>query len=129
MKQNRIGWLFLSPYLIHFAVFLAFPIVFSLVLLFHQWDVVSPLKFVGLQNFTKVFQDKLFFKALFNTFYFLIIHIPLQIIVALLLAVILNRKIKFRGFFRAVYFLPVVVSGVVITMLWKIGRASCRERV
>ncbi len=118
MKQNRIGWLFLSPYLIHFAVFLAFPIVFSLVLLFHQWDVVSPLKFVGLQNFTKVFQDKLFFKALFNTFYFLIIHIPLQIIVALLLAVILNRKIKFRGFFRAVYFLPVVVSGVVITMLW-----------
>lgn len=118
MKQNRTGWLFLSPYLIHFAVFLAFPIVFSLVLLFHQWNVVSPLKFVGLQNFAKVFQDKLFFKALFNTLYFLVIHIPLQIIVALFLAELLNRKIKFRGFFRATYFLPVVVSGVVITMLW-----------
>lgn len=118
MKQAKAGWLFVSPYLIHFAIFLAFPIIFSCVLLFHRWDIVSPMEFVGLQNFYRVFHDKLFFKALWNTILFLLIHIPLQIVVALMLAEFLNQKLKLKGFFRAVFFLPVIVSGVVVTMIW-----------
>ncbi len=118
MRQQKVGWLFVSPYLIHFVIFLAFPLLFSLVLLFHRWDVVSPMEFIGVQNFNRLFHDKLFFKALFNTGIFLLIHIPLQVVLALLLAEFLNSKIHLLGFFRAVYFLPVVVSGVVVTMLW-----------
>ena len=118
MKQNRIGWFFVAPYGMHFAIFLAFPIAFSFVLLFHRWDVVSPMEFVGFRNIITLFHDRLFFRALANTGVFLLIHIPLQIAVALFLAELLNRKLRFRGFFRAVYFMPVVVSGVVVTMLW-----------
>ncbi len=61
----------------------------------------------------------MFFRSLLNTIVFLAIHIPLQIVVALFFAEMLNQKIRFRKFFRAAYFLPVVVSGVVVTMLWQ----------
>ncbi|HDP99078.1 MAG TPA: sugar ABC transporter permease [bacterium] len=118
-KSNKIGYLFALPYFIHFAVFTAFPITFSFLLIFHQWDIISPMKWVALKNFNRLFQDLLFFKSLINTGFFLLIHIPLQIIVALLLAELLNQKIRLRGFFRASFFMPVVVSGVVITILWQ----------
>lgn len=118
MKESKSGWPFVLPYGLHFAVFMAFPIAFSFVLLFHRWDVVSPMEFVGFRNIVTLFHDRLFFRALLNTGVFLLIHIPLQIVVALFLAEMLNRRIRFRGFFRAVYFMPVVVSGVVVTMLW-----------
>lgn len=118
-SRNKIGYIFALPYIIHFSIFVAFPIVFSFLLVFHRWDIISPMKWVGLNNFVRLSQDLIFFKSIGNTFIFLIIHIPLQIIVALALAEFLNQKIRFRGFFRASYFLPVVVSGVVITILWQ----------
>lgn len=109
----------IAPYVVHFLVFVSFPVIFSFVLMFNQWNIISPMKFVGLQNFYKLFQDAQFFRALLNTLIFLVIHIPLQIITALFFAVLLNQKIKFIGFFRAAYFLPVIVSGVVVTILWQ----------
>lgn len=108
-----------APYLAHFAVITAFPVVFSLVLTFHRWNLLSPMQWIGMKNFSNVAADPLFWKALWNTLRFLAIHIPLQVGVALILAVVLNQKIRARGFFRAAYFLPVVVSGVVVTILWK----------
>lgn len=106
------------PYMLHFAVFVAFPLVFSFILIFHKWNIITPMEYAGTRNFERLVQDMQFFKAITNTLLFLAIHIPLQIILALLLAVFLNQKIKLRGFFRALFFLPVVVSGVVITILW-----------
>ena len=119
MKTSKLApyWM-VSPYLIHFGLFILFPIVFSLVLMFHRWNIIGPMEFVGFQNFNKLIQDRLFFQSIFNTLVFLIIHIPLQIIVALFLAEMLNQKIKFRSFLRASYFLPVVISGVVVTIVW-----------
>jgi ABC-type sugar transport system permease subunit len=77
------------------------------------------MEWIGLKNFERLFSDPLFFKAIMNTLKFLLIHIPLQMVVALGIAVLLNSRLKFRGFFRAVFFLPVVVSGVVVTILWQ----------
>jgi len=77
------------------------------------------MEYIGLGNFVRLFNDQFFFKSVLNTLIFLLIHIPLQIIIALLIAEALNRKIKFKGFFRTAYFLPVIVSGVVVTMLWQ----------
>ena len=107
-----------SPYLVHLGLFVLFPVIFSIVLMFHRWNIISPMEFVGLQNFNKLFQDRLFFKSIYNTFIFLVIHIPLQIIIALFLAEMLNQKIRLRSFLRAAYFLPVVISGVVVTIVW-----------
>ncbi|MCK5079251.1 MAG: sugar ABC transporter permease, partial [Bacteroidales bacterium] len=92
MKKSKfIPYLMVSPYLIHFIVFVAFPVVFSFILMFHHWNIISPMEFVGLKNFYRLVQDDLFFTSIFNTFIFLTIHIPLQIVVALFLAELLNQ--------------------------------------
>jgi len=118
-KKSATPYLLVSPYLIFFATFVAFPVIFSFVLTFHKWNIISPMEFTGLTNFLRLIQDRLFFRSLINTIVFLIIHIPLQIIVALFFAEMLNQKLRLRAFFRAAFFLPVVVSGVVVTILWQ----------
>ena len=117
--KTILPWLLVSPYIIHFLVFVAFPIIFSLVLTFNKWNIISPMEYIGLGNYSRILQDRLFWKAVVNTLIFLTIHIPLQIIVALMLAEILNQKIKLRPFFRGAFFLPVIVSGVVVSILWQ----------
>jgi ABC-type sugar transport system permease subunit len=113
------SYVLVSPYVIYFLVFILFPISFSLFLTFHDWNIIGPMKPVGFANYIKLFQDHYFLKSLANTMVFLMLHIPLQLIVALGLAVILNEKLWFRGFFRSAFFMPVVVSGVVITIMWQ----------
>ncbi len=117
--NSRTGYLMSFPYILYFSLFIAFPLIFSFILIFHKWNIVTPMEWVGLRNFARLFHDIQFFKSILNTLEFLVIHIPLQIAIALILAVFLNQKIKFRGFFRALFFLPVIVSGVVITILWQ----------
>lgn len=117
--ENRSGYLMVSPYVIYFLVFVAYPLTFSFILIFHRWNIVTPMEFIGLKNFIRLFRDETFFKSIINTLIFLSIHIPLQIAVALFFAQLLNKKIKLRGLFRSIYFLPVVVSGVVVTVLWQ----------
>lgn len=118
-SKNLTPYIFVSPYIIHFLVFVAFPVVFSIVLTFHDWNIISPMKFIGLGNYVRLLNDHVFLISILNTLVFLVIHIPLQIIISLLIAQALNQNIRFRGFFRAAYFLPVVVSGVVVTILWQ----------
>lgn len=112
-------YLLVSPYLIHFALFVAFPVLFSIVLTFHNWNIISPMQYIGVSNYKRLFNDAVFWRSMFNTIFFLVIHIPLQIIVALTLAEVLNQNIKFKAFFRGAFFLPVIVSGVVVTILWQ----------
>ena len=112
-------YLILSPYLVHLLLFVLFPVVFSVMLTFHKWNIIAPMEYVGLDNFRRLFQDRLFWKAVLNTLQFLLVHIPLQVVLALALAYFLNEKIILRSFFRASFFLPVVISGVVVTILWQ----------
>ncbi|MCX6142411.1 MAG: sugar ABC transporter permease [Ignavibacteriales bacterium] len=118
-RYAKTGYWFVLPYVVFFGGFVAYPLIFSFILLFHRWNIVTPMEWIGLKNFERLLNDPLFFKAILNTLKFLLIHIPLQMIIALGIAVLLNSKLKFRGFFRAVFFLPVVVSGVVVTILWQ----------
>jgi len=117
-KRDRVGYALVSPYLVHFALFVGFPVAFSFFLIFNRWDIIGHWEWIGTGNFTRLLHDRLFFRSLANTGVFLLIHIPLQIAVALFLAVSLNQRLRARGFFRAAFFLPVVVSGVVVTILW-----------
>jgi ABC-type sugar transport system permease subunit len=117
--KKWMPYLLVSPYLLHFSVFVAFPVVFSVVLTFHSWNIISPMKYVGFANYRHLIHDRLFWQAVWNTVRFLIVHIPLQILVALTLAELLNRTVRGAAFFRAAFFLPVIVSGVVVTILWQ----------
>jgi ABC-type sugar transport system permease subunit len=119
-REEKFGWILSSPYIIYFIIISAFPIIFSLILMFMRWNMLSSMQFIGLQNFFTLFQDPLFWKALVNTFIFLIIHIPLQICLALLISALLNNPdLIWKSFFRSTFFMPVVISGVVVTLLWK----------
>ena len=118
-KGGRSGLLFSLPYAIFFLAFVAYPLTFSLILVFHRWNIVTPMESDGLKNFVRLVHDPLVLKAFVNTLVFLLLHIPLQIVVALSFALLLNTRVRFRGFFRALFFLPVVVSGVAVTILWQ----------
>ena len=118
-SKKIVPYLLVSPYIIYFLIFIAFPVLFSIVLTFHKWNIISPMQYTGLTNYIHLIHDEFFIKSIGNTLIFLAIHIPLQIIIALFLAEVLNQNIKFRGFFRGAFFLPVIVSGVVVTILWQ----------
>jgi ABC-type sugar transport system permease subunit len=77
------------------------------------------MQFAGTDNYSRLFQDRLFWKAIGNTLKFLLLHIPLQLVLSLTLAWLLNQKIRAVSFFRASFFMPVIVSGVVVTILWQ----------
>jgi len=116
---ERAGLLFVSPYLLFLAVFSAYPLLFAFYLVFHRWDIVSPPVYVGLANFSYLAGDVKFWRALLNTALFLALHVLLQIVFSMLIAMALAEKIAARGFFRAVFFLPVIISGAVVTILWQ----------
>lgn len=118
-KKKILPYFMVSPYLIHLIAFTTFPVLFSLLLTFFKWNIIGPMEWTGFGNWERIINDRLFWKAILNTFKFLAVHIPLQIGVALLLAEILNQKIFMRGFFRAAFFMPFVISGVVVTILWQ----------
>jgi multiple sugar transport system permease protein len=107
-----------APYAAFLLAFAAYPIVFALVLVFLRWDLVTAPSFAGFDNVTLLVNDGRFWRAVANTFVFLSIHVPLQIVTALGLALALNRKLAGRGFWRAAFFLPVVISGAVVAILW-----------
>src|SRR5687768_9761093 len=118
-KKRRLPYLLVSPYLIFVVVFVVFPVLFCLFLTFNKWNIISPMKYIGVDNYSRLFNDRLFWKSIGNTLKFLLLHIPLQLIVSLFLAYLLNQKLKAASFFRASFFMPVIVSGVVVTILWQ----------
>ncbi|MEO5673518.1 MAG: sugar ABC transporter permease [Chitinophagales bacterium] len=118
-RKQLLPYLLVSPYLLFVLVFVLFPVLFCFFLTFNKWNIISPMHFIGISNYTRLLQDRLFWTAIGNTVKFLLVHIPLQLIVSLFLAQLLNQKIRALSFFRASFFMPVIVSGVVITILWQ----------
>ncbi len=118
-KKKILPYLLVSPYLLYVIVFVLFPVFFCFFLTFHKWNIIAPMHFIGADNYSRLFHDRLFWKAIGNTLKFLLVHIPLQLMVSLFLAELLNRRIRAISFFRGSFFLPVIVSGVVVTILWQ----------
>jgi multiple sugar transport system permease protein len=116
--EQRSGSLLAAPYAMFLLIFAAYPILFAIVLMFMQWDLVTAPSFAGFDNVRMLANDGRFWRAVGNTFVFLSIHVPLQIATALGLALALNRQLVLRSFWRAAFFLPVVISGAVVAILW-----------
>ena len=118
-KRDLVAYSFIAPNFIGFAVFTLVPIVFAFLLAFMEWDGSNPIKWVGIDNFTKLAGDKFFLAALKNTIIYCIGTVPLTMIASLALAIVLNQKVIGRGIFRTISFFPYVVSLVAITSVWK----------
>lgn len=101
-----------------FLIFLAGPIVASAYLSLTTYDVINPPSFLGLQNYSDLTSDDLFWQSLKVTITYALVSVPLGIATALAIAMMLNQKIPFVAFFRTVYYLPSVISGVAVSLLW-----------
>lgn len=114
-----LPYFLLSPYILFASVFVLFPVLFCLFLTFHKWNIIAPMHFIGGANYHRLIHDRLFWKSIGNTLKFLSLHIPLQLGISLFLAQLLNQRIRGKSFFRSSFFMPVIVSGVVVTILWQ----------
>lgn len=117
-KRMLTAYSFIAPNFIGFAVFTMIPIICAFALGFLHWDGNNAIEFAGLDNFKRLFSDSIFQASLKNTIIYCIGTVPLTMIASLGLAIVLNQKIKFRGFFRTVAFFPYVASLVAITAVW-----------
>jgi multiple sugar transport system permease protein len=119
-RRAWAGRLFVAPNMAGLTVFMLFPLGFSLYMSFQQWDVFNSPKFVGLKNFEELFtSDPLFLIAIGNTVVFTIGTVVPTIFISLVVAGVLNRKVKGIGIFRTIVFLPLAISSVVMAVVWQ----------
>ncbi|MFC5407463.1 carbohydrate ABC transporter permease [Cohnella soli] len=119
-KWGRVTpYLFIFPWIFGFLVFTLGPLLFSLVISLFDWPIVGQVKFIGLGNYIDMFtDDPLFWKSFGVTLKFAALFVPLNIIVALGLAILLNQNTRGNAFFRTAFYLPSVISGVALAMIW-----------
>lgn len=112
---------FLLPGAVLFAVFVLFPLLYSLRISFYDWNIVNPAEsaFVGLDNYARALGDPIFRRAVLNTVAYALITVPGQILLALVIAILLNQQIRGRTFFRVAYYLPVITSWVIVTLIFE----------
>lgn len=120
-RWSGLRWplFFLAPALVGFCAFTVYPTVASLVISFTDWNLNNRLRFVGLANYQRQFSDPTAIKVFWNTAYFTIVTLPIQLVVPLLLAIALNQRLRGIRFFRAAFFLPVISSMVAMAMVWQ----------
>jgi multiple sugar transport system permease protein len=116
--EARAGYLFISPWLIGAVIFVLGPMVVSLLLAFSSWDIISPAQWVGLGNFQTMATDDRFFTSLRVTMLYTFFSVPLGVAGSLMLAVLLNTKIRGQAGFRTLYYLPAVSSAVAASLIW-----------
>ena len=117
--EKLAGWLFVLPALAGTLIFIIIPVICSFALSFSKWDLLSPIEFVGLENYRLLFKEPLFYKILINTVVFAISTSVFGVIIPLILACILNSKIRGSEFFKTAYFLPFITPMIVVGVIWE----------
>ena len=118
-EEKFAGWVFILPAIIGTFVFIIIPVICSFGLSFCKWDLINPISFVGINNYKEIFTEPLFFKILINTIVFALATSIFGVIIPLILACILNSKIRGSEFFKTAYFLPFITPMIVIGIIWE----------
>ena len=119
-RETILGWLMVSPFLIGFVCFTAIPMIASLIISFTEWDMLSNPEWIGFDNYkTLFFEDPLALHSLNITILFTIVSIPLNIVFGLALAMLLNTSIRGLSIFRTIFYLPAILSGVAVALMWR----------
>ena len=118
-NQQLAGWIFILPALVGTLIFIVIPVICSFGLSFVKWDLLNPMQFVGLNNYREIFSDALFYKIFWNTVVFALSTSIFGVIIPLVLACILNSKIRGAEFYKTAYFLPFITPMVVICVVWE----------
>ncbi|MBI2940178.1 MAG: sugar ABC transporter permease [Chloroflexi bacterium] len=119
-QENLSGWIWSSPFTIGFVVFIGGPMVASAFLAFTQWDIIRAPEWTGLANFQRLlFEDELVWISLRVTTVYSLMSVPLSIVLGLALAMLLNTGIRGLQYYRTIFYLPAVLSGVAVALLWR----------
>lgn len=120
IRQHGIDYVFVAPYLLHFFAFVIFPLAFCIGLSFTNYNMYLPTRdFIGLGNYEELLKDHVFIKSLANTAYYVIFTVVCYTVLGFLMAVLLNQKLKGNKFFRTLFYFPVVVDWVIISIVWR----------
>jgi len=118
-RKGATGWLFIAPAFIHLLVFAILPIGYAFAISLNKWQLYKPeQKFVGLENYAYTFGEAPFWNAMWNSFRYAAVSVPLGMVVALVVAILVNQKLRGVTVFRTLYYIPAISSGVAISMLW-----------
>ncbi len=117
-REIAMGYLFISPWMIGFLVFTSIPLVASIILSFTNYNVLSSPQFVGFANFAHMFTNNNFWQSLSVTFYYAVLSVPLDVIIAMLMALLLNQNVRFMPLFRTLFYLPALLPPVASAVLW-----------
>jgi len=118
-RRNLEGWVFASPWILGFLLWTLAPMLGSLLVAFTEWDLISPPRWVGTANIQTMVNDPLVAQALKVTTLYAVTSVPLHIFLGLCLALLLNTEIKWLRFYRTAFYLPSVLSGVAVALLWR----------
>jgi multiple sugar transport system permease protein len=117
-KDNLWAYMFIGPQVLGMLLFSMGPVIFAFIISFMKWDISTTPKWSGLGNYSKILSDALFWKVLKNTFFFALLYIPATLVLALILALMLNQNIKGKMLFRAAFFTPVITSSIAVALVW-----------
>jgi multiple sugar transport system permease protein len=119
-RESITGWIWVQAWMLGFLIFGALPLLASLILGFTDWNGVGLPKWVGLKNFREILTgDPLFWQSLKVTFYFALLYIPLSLVIGFGMALLMNQRLRGVTVFRTIYYLPSVLSGVAVAILWQ----------
>lgn len=119
LLANFEGYAFASPWIVGFLIFTLGPFFSSIWYSLNQWDMVTDMKFIGFYNYTRIFQNDIFWKSVQVTITYVLMSLPASLLLAMLLAILVNQQNGLMMFFRGVFFLPAVTSGVAVAVLWR----------
>ncbi|HEY0605192.1 MAG TPA: sugar ABC transporter permease [Herpetosiphonaceae bacterium] len=117
-REAIAAYLFTAPFAIGFLLFTAFPMLFSLYMSFHDWNITSPPVWVGTENYARIFDDPLVRTSAYNTLYYVLFSVPIGLALSFALAMLLNQRVRGEGIWRTLFYLPSVVPAVATTILW-----------
>ncbi len=112
-------YFFIAPWIIGFILFTGGPIIASLYLSFTKYNAANPPQWIGLTNYTRLFRDRIFYKSLQVSAYYTFLSVPIGIVASLSLAILLNQRVPFLGVYRTLYYLPSVITGVAVALLFQ----------
>jgi len=119
LREWAAGYLFASPFIIGFLIFVALPMLYSIWLGTQRWNLIGQPQFVGARNFIRMFSDERANLSLWNSFYYTAFAVPLQLVISFALALALTQRIKFRDFYRSGFYLPIIVPLVAWSVVWQ----------
>jgi multiple sugar transport system permease protein len=119
LREWLQGYLFASPFIIGFLVFIAFPMVYSIWLGFQRWNLLGDPQFVGFRNYIRVFTDERALLSLYNSAFYTLFAVPFQLVISFSLALALTQKLRFRDVYRSGFYLPIIIPLVAWSVVWQ----------